>query len=346
MHRRRRSKRTFCTKALSVHSKIPPQPIESVVLESAAGLRVTLLNLGATIQSIQVPTAVGAVDVILGFTNHDDYWADSEFLGSTVGRFANRIQGAGFSLGGRTYQLDANETSTGHCLHGGRAGFHKQFWTLEPTVDGTSAVCRYVSPDGDGGFPGNLEVSVTYQLDRDCRLVIDYRATADRDTVVSLANHAYFNLDRDQCTIDTHQISIDAASFTPVDEGRIPTGELRDVSASGFDLRQSTAIGDGVNGLQFDHNFVLPESAGRLRRAAELYSPNSGLRLRVHTTQPGLQLYTGDHLTGPFHSRQGLCLEAQGFPDAPNQPTFPSARLAVGGLYRQTTIYEFLADKS
>jgi len=329
-----------------VRTRNPPQPIESVVLESATGMRVTLLNLGATIQSIHVPTAEGAVAAILGYANHDNYWADSAFLGSTVGRFANRIHGARFSLDGQVYRLDANETSTGHCLHGGSSGFHKQFWTLEPAEDRASAVCRYLSPDGDGGFPGNLEVSISYHLVRDNRLVIDYRATTDRDTVVSLANHAYFNLDRDQGTIDTHQISIDAASFTPVDEGRIPTGELRDVSASGFDLRQSTAIGDGVNGLQFDHNFVLPESAGRLRRAAELYSPNSGLRLRVHTTQPGLQLYTGDHLTGPFHPRQGLCLEAQGFPDAPNQPAFPSARLAAGELYSQTTIYEFLADDS
>jgi len=317
-----------------------------VVLESAAGIRVTLLNLGATIQSIQVPTADGAVDAILGFENYDDYWLDSVFMGATLGRFANRIRGAQFSLDGRVHRLDANETSTGHCLHGGSSGFHKQFWTLKPAVDGMSAVCCYLSPDGDGGFPGNLEVRINYQLVNDYSLVVDYRATTDRDTVVSLANHAYFNLDRDQCTIDTHQVSIDAASFTPVDKGRIPTGELCDVSASGFDLRQSTAIGDGANSLQFDHNFVLPENAGRLRRAAELYSPNSGLRLRVHTTQPGLQLYTGDHLTGPFHPRQGLCLEAQGFPDAPNQPAFPSVRLAAGGLYRQTTIYEFLADES
>ena len=328
-----------------MHLKILPQPIESVVLESVAGMRVTLLNLGATVQSIQVPTAEGALDTILGFENYDDYWLDAAFMGATLGRFANRIQGAQFSLDGRVYRLDANESSTGHCLHGGSSGFHKQFWNLEPAVDGTSAMCRYMSPDGDGGFPGNLEVSINYQLINDYSLVVDYRATTDRDTVVSLANHAYFNLDRDQCTIDTHQISIDAASFTPVDEGRIPTGELRDVSASGFDLRQSTAIGDSANGLQFDHNFVLSESAGRLRRAAELYSPNSGLRLRVHTTQPGLQLYTGDHLTGPFHPRQGLCLEAQSFPDLPNQPAFPSARLAAGDLYCQTTIYEFLADE-
>ena len=319
-----------------------PQAIESVVLESAAGMRVTLLNLGATIQSIQVPTTEGEVDAILGFENHDDYWEDSSFMGATVGRFANRIHGARFSLDGQDYRLDANETSTGHCLHGGSCGFHKQFWTLESAMDGTSAVCRYLSPDGAGGFPGNLDVSVNYQLVNNCRLVIDYRATTDRDTVVSLANHAYFNLDRDPRTIDTHQISIDAASFTPVDESRIPTGELRGVSASGFDLRQLTPIRDGANSLQFDDNFVLPDSAGSLRKVAELYAPNSGLRLRVHTTQPGLQLYTGDHLSEPFRSRQGLCLEAQSFPDAPNQPTFPSARLAAGDLYHQTTIYEFL----
>ena len=205
-------------------------------------------------------------------------------------------------------------------------------------------MCRYVSPDGDGGFPGNLDVSINYHLGSDNRLVIDYRATTDQDTVVSLANHAYFNLDRDQTTIDTHQISVGANSYLPVDEGRIPTGQFRGVSESRFNLRQLTAIDNGVDGLQFDHCFVLPENAGKLRRAAELYSPSSDLRLRVHTTQPGLQLYTGDYLTGPFHPRQGLCLEAQGFPDTPNQPSFPSARLAAGDQYRQTTFYEFLAS--
>jgi aldose 1-epimerase len=207
-------------------------------------------------------------------------------------------------------------------------------------------MCRYLSPDGECGFPGNLNVSINYQLDSDNRLVINYRATTDQDTVVSLANHAYFNLDREQRLIDTHQISIDATSYTPVDEDRIPTGELREVGASRFDLRQLTSLGEGENGLQFDHNFVLPEGAGHLRRVAELYSPDSGLCLRVHTTQPGLQLYTGDYLTAPFHPRQGVCLEAQGFPDAPNQPAFPPARLAAGDLYRQTTIYEFLAATS
>jgi len=154
-------------------------------------MRVTLLNLGATIQSIQVPTAEGAVDAILGFANPDDYWADSAYLGSTVGRFANRIHGARFSLDGQVCRLDANETSTGHCLHGGSSGFHKQFWTLEPAVDGASAVCRYLSPDGAGGFPGNLEVSVNYQLARDDRL-IETRSSASPTTrtLISIGTNA------------------------------------------------------------------------------------------------------------------------------------------------------------
>ena len=319
----------------------PPLPVESVVLESAAGMRVTLLNLGASIQSVRVPTGEGAVDVVLGFDNHNDYWTDTAFMGATVGRFANRIRGARFELGGTRFDLDANEAETGHCLHGGRLGFHKRFWTLEPADDGQSVKCRYLSSDRECGFPGNLEVTVDYQLVNGHMLIVDYNAKSDRDTVVSLSNHAYFNLDRSKSTIDTHSLTIAAARYTPSDRQRVPTGEVRNVCSSTFDLRRATPLRRGQSRLCFDHNFVLPENAGLIRKAAELYSADSGVRLRIHTTQPGLQLYTGDDLTPPFRPRQGLCLEPQAFPDAPNQTAFPSAQLSAGDCYRQRTVYDF-----
>ena len=322
-------------------SKQPPQPVESVVLESNAGIRVTLLNLGATIQSIQVPTADGVVEAVLGFENPDDYWADAAFIGTTVGRFANRIRDARFVLDGKVFNLDANEVSTGHCLHGGSAGFQKRFWALRAARDGRAAEYRYRSADRECGFPGNLDVSINYQIVNDYSLVMDYRASSDCETIVSLANHAYFNLDRRKSTIDTHRVSIDAVSYTPKDAAQIPTGEVREVRSSKFDLRRPTMLRQGSRRLRFDDNFVLCGEAGRLRRAAEFYSPDSGVGVRLHTTQAGLQLYTGDHLTSPFRPRQGLCLEAQAFPNAPNEAGFPSARLAAGDVYRQRTIYEF-----
>lgn len=324
-----------------MHQKASHQPIESLVLESTSGMRVNILNLGATIQSIQVPTNDGLVNTVLGFENYEDYRSDTSFLGATVGRFANRIQDARFEMDGQTYLLDADELTGGHCLHSGASGFHRQFFTLDRGSERNSIECLYDSPDGEGGFPGNLKVSVNYQIVNGNMLVLDYRATTDRDTVVSLANHVYFNLDQQLRTIDNHYVSIDADRYTPIDAAGIPSGELRDVAASDFDLRQSRRLCAGSKVLQFDHNFVLSESAGVMRKAAALYSPNSGLCVRIHTTQPGLQLYTGHHLADPFQPRQGLCLETQSFPDAPNQAVFPSARLAVGETYHETTVFEF-----
>ena len=324
-----------------MQSPEPPLPVKSVVLESAAGMRVTLLNLGATLQSIRVPTREGAVDAILGFDNHNDYWTDTTFAGATLGRFANRIRDARFELGGTRFDLDANEAETGNCLHGGRLGFHKRFWTLETADDGQSVKCRYLSSDRECGFPGNLEVTVAYQLVSGYVLIVDYKAVSDRDTIVSLSNHAYFNLDRSKSTIDTHSLMVPAARYTPSDERRIPTGEVRGVHSSRFDLRRATPLRRGQSRLCFDHNFVLPENAGLIRKAAELYSADSGVRVRIHTTQPGLQLYTGDRLEPPFRPRQGLCLEPQAFPDAPNQAAFPSAELSAGDRYRQRTVYDF-----
>lgn len=323
--------------------------IEAITLRSLAGMEVTLLNLGATIQAIRVPTESGVVDAVLGYANLDDYLDDEFYMGATVGRFANRIGAACFSIDGKTFSVDPNETPAGTCLHGGRDGFHRRFWQMRSHDNEAAVQYSYVSPDGESGFPGELEVTVKYQMVNDYSLVIDYRATTDSDTVVNLANHAYFNLDKQQQSIDSHDIQIEADQFTPVDGDRIPTGEIREVEATRFDLRRRTAMRttsstDGQS-RQYDHNFVLRNSDGLLHKVATLSSPQSGLAMHLHTTQAGLQLYSGDYLTGPFRPRAGLCLEAQGFPDAPNQPAFPSARLAPGEVYQRRTIYEFVPGR-
>lgn len=323
--------------------------IEAITLRSLSGMEVTLLNFGATIQAIRVPTESGVVDAVLGYANLDDYLRDKFYMGATVGRFANRIGAARFSIDDNAFSLDPNETPAGTCLHGGRDGFHQRFWQMRSLQNEAAVQCSYVSPDGEGGFPGKLKVTVKYQIVTDFSLVIDYQATTDSDTVLNLANHAYFNLDKQQQSIDSHDIQIEADQFTPVDDDKIPSGDIREVEATRFDLRRRTALRatsseDGQR-RQYDHNFVLKNGDGMLHKVATLSSPQSGLAMHLHTTQAGLQLYTGDYLTDPFRPRAGLCLEAQGFPDAPNQPTFPSARLAPGDVYQQRTIYEFVPGK-
>ena len=307
-------------------------------------MEVTLLNYGATIQSIRVPTESGVVDAVLGYANLDDYLRDDFYMGATVGRFANRIGAARFSIDDNAFSVDPNEAE--NCLHGGRDGFHQCFWQMRSLENEAAVQCSYVSPDGESGFPGKLTVTVIYQIVNNYSLVIDYKATTDSDTVVNLTNHAYLNLDEKQQSINSHDIQIEADQFTPVDADKIPSGEIREVEATRFDLRSRTSMSseDG-QGRQYDHNFVLKNPDGKLHRVATLSSPQSGLTMHLHTTQVGLQLYTGDYLADPFRPRAGLCLEAQGFPDAPNQPAFPSARLALGDVYQQRIIYEFVPDR-
>ena len=331
-----------------MQSRDSTKSVDAITLRSLAGMEVTLLNFGATIQAIRVPTEFGDVDAVLGYANPDDYLHDKFYMGATVGRFANRIAAARFSIGDKAFSVDPNETPAGTCLHGGRDGFHQRFWQMS-SENQAAVQYSYVSPDGEGGFPGKLDVTVKYQIVNDYSLVIDYTVTTDSDTVVNLANHAYFNLDKHKQSIDSHDIQIEADQFTPVDGDKIPSGEIRDVEDTRFDLRRRTALrsasSEGGQGQQYDHNFVLRNSDGMLHRVATLSSPQSGLTMHLHTTQVALQLYTGDYLTDPFRPRAGLCLEAQTFPDAPNQPAFPSARLAPGDVYKQRTIYEFVPGK-
>ncbi len=247
-------------------------------------------------------------------------------------------------LSGEVFTLDANERRGNNCLHGGPRGFNRQFWDIESGSDGCSLRCSLRSPDGDQGFPGELDVTVKYSLPAPYSLAIDFAAQCDSETVVNLANHVYFNLDARAGSIDNHVLQLNAPFHTPVDESRIPTGRIEPVVGTPYDLTTPQYLADAFTGLSrvLDQYFVLPYSGGALREAANLYSPDSGLRLVVHTTQPGLQVCTGDHLAKPFNPRAGICLEAQNFPDAPNHPDFPSARLRPGERYAHRTVYEFI----
>ncbi len=298
------------------------------------GLSVGICNVGATLASIRVPVAGREIDVLLGYDDPADYLADPYFLGSTIGRYANRLRNARVKISGKVCHLDANEQPAGHCLHGGSDGLHRQVFEIDKPSDKRLIRCRHISPDGTGGFPGNVEMVVTYSLIDAMTLRIEFEANSDAETILSVSNHAYFNLSAGEESADTHELRIHAAEYTPTDETMIPTGELLPVAGTQFDFNTRRAISE----TNYDVNFALAGAAGGLRNAAELFSAKSGVCLRMSTTQPGLQLYTGQHLGSPFVPRQGICLEAQNFPDAPNQPGFPCARLMPGETYRQSTI--------
>lgn len=314
-----------------------------------------LLNYGATIQSIRVPASGGFVDAVLGYKNPQDYQQDTFYMGSTQGRFANRIENARLNLEGRMYQLQETPGQGGHCLHGGSTGFSQRIWQdqpapAQPAPGGQSLSFTLQSDNGDQGYPGKVTATVTYSLLEDFKLAIDVHATTESTTVVNLVNHAYFNLNNDDSPIDNHHVLIDADRFTPLKDNMIPTGEKRSVAGTDFDFRQAVRISSRSNlenkqlriGKGYDHNFILNKPGGDAQIAANVWSPQSGLALNIYTTQPGLQLYTGQYLDQPFQPRSGLCLEAQGFPNAPNTPGFPDAVLRPGETYHHRTIYEFL----
>ena len=309
-----------------------PQACET--MGTCSGIQVSIIGVGATIQSISLPCGRGRQDAVLSYAKQSDYLSDPYFLGSTVGPVANRIRDAKFDLEGILYRLENNDADRGNCLHGGTSGLHQQQFSLEHDETRPRIRCRANLADGIGGFPGNRSFEVIYELVNSWSLAIDFIATTDRDTVVNLANHAYFNLGG---PLDDHRLCVFSDSYTPVGDSMIPTGEYRDVRGSEFDLRKLQPLGD----RQFDHNFILEDFRGELKKAAQLESPTTGLQLAVFTTQPAVQVYTGDYLSDPFRRRQGICFEAQGFPDAPNQPNFPSVRLEAGDTYRQRTIYRF-----
>ncbi|HWY67729.1 MAG TPA: aldose epimerase family protein [Terriglobales bacterium] len=328
-------------------------------LENMQGVEVEISNYGATIVSLRVPDRTGRVDdVILGYDNLSGYLSEkNQYLGATVGRYANRIAGGRFALNGKTYQVPNNDGP--NALHGGKKGFDKRLWSVEQSapIAAREIILRYFSEDGEEGFPGNLEVRVSFRLTDQNELRIEYLATTDKDTVLNLTNHAYFNLAGEGSgDILQHQLTLLASSFTPVDESLIPTGELRDVANTPFDFRHGTAVGihiDDGEQLQraggYDHNLVLDHGGGKLALAARVTEPSSGRVLEVLTTEPGVQFYSGNFLDGSttgksgksYDFRSGFSLETQHFPDSPNQPAFPSTVLKPDQRFQSMTVYRF-----
>jgi aldose 1-epimerase len=326
--------------------------LKSFHLRNDSGFEVVLHNIGATIGSITVPAREGNTSVVLGHLDARQYLHNPYYLGSTIGRYANRIARARFQLERSLVHLESTEGEPGHCLHGGPEGFSHRFWSVDSDAEPQSVRLHLISPDGDQGFPGNVEALVTYRLLEGWKLAMEYRVTSDAPTVINLANHAYFNLNTDETPIDNHEVMINADQFTPIGDDMIPTGEKRDVSGSAFDFREASQLHDRldareqqiVNGHGFDHNFILNRTPEECFFAAQVSSPQSGLSVKIHTTQPGLQLYTGQHLGAPFQARAGVCLEAQQFPNAPNENGFPNTVLRPGEVYRQRTVYEFVQE--
>ncbi len=308
-------------------------PVHRWTLERA-GVRVRVLSYGGIVQSAEVPDRDGgAGNVVLGFADLDGYLTHTgPYFGALIGRYANRIAGGRFPLDGVTYALAPNGAP--NCLHGGERGFDKRGWDVAPVEHGIRL--SRVSPHGEEGFPGRLEVSATYTLDADGALRIAYEAVTDAPTVLTLTNHSYFNL-AGSGDAGGHELRIAASRFTPVDADRIPTGVLQDVTGGRFDFRESRKVGSG-----YDHNFVLDKGVTQAPvEVAELHDPSTGRVLTVSTTEPGLQLYTADHLEEPFVPCEGVALETQHFPDSPNRPEFPSTVLRPGEVFRSETVYAF-----
>ncbi|MFJ8809644.1 aldose epimerase family protein [Streptomyces sp. NPDC102490] len=308
-------------------------PVHRWTLERA-GVRVRVLSYGGIVQSAEVPDRDGdTADVVLGFADLDGYLTHPEpYFGALVGRYANRIAGGRFPLDDRTYALALNDGP--NSLHGGERGFDKRVWDVEPVAHGVRL--SRVSPHGEEGFPGRLEMSATYTLDGSGALRIGYEAVTDAPTVLNPTNHSYFNLGGSGHT-GGHELRLAASRITPVDAALIPTGGLDDVTDTRFDFRRARKIGSG-----YDHNFVLDKGVtATAEEVAELYDPASGRVLTVATTEPGLQLYTADHLGAPFAPGDGVALETQHFPDSPNRPGFPSTVLRPGEVFRSETVYGF-----
>ena len=334
--------------------------VDLYTLRRGGGVEVGILTYGGIVQSLLVPDRTGRVaNVVLGFPELSDYVAaGSLYLGAIVGRYANRISGGRFSLDERTHQLARNE-GRNH-LHGGHLGFDKKVWRARTRQSDTEVgvVVRHSSPDGDEGYPGALEIEVAYSLTRDDVLRVAYRAVATRPTIVSLTNHSLFNLAGEGVgDVLAHLLEIDADAYTPVDSDLIPTGELAQVRETPFDFRRPATIGSRIHvgdpqlviAGGYDHNFVLNERGGLLQPAARLTDRASGRSLEVRTTEPGLQIYTGNRLDGtrtgtsgrPYERFAGVALETQRFPDSPNQSHFPSSVLRPGMTYRSATELHF-----
>jgi aldose 1-epimerase len=328
-------------------------------LTNTKGSKVKIINYGAIVTSIVVPDRKGKYeDVVLGYSSLQGYINDKSFFGVIVGRYGNRIAKGRFQLQGKSYQVTVN--SGENHLHGGNIGFYKALWDSKVNKKSTdpSVMLTYVSPDGDEGYPGTVNITVIYTLTKNNELRIDYKGTTDKMTILNPTHHSYFNLSG-SCTntILDHLLTIESSFITPVDSMLIPTGVYTDVTNTPMDFRTPTVIGARINepyqqllfGKGYDHNWVLRNYNGKVRKVAELYEPKSGRIVTVLTDQPGIQFYSGNFLDGTvkgkkgvtYKHRTGLCLEAQCYPDSPNKENFPSVTLKADEVYHQTTIYKF-----
>jgi aldose 1-epimerase len=341
------------------------EEVEVFTLTNANGMEVRVINYGGIILSVKVPDREGTfADVTLGFSSLAPYLERHPYFGAIIGRYGNRIAGGQFTLDGEEYTLATNN-GPNH-LHGGDRGFDAVVWGVEPfqTDDGIGLVFNYTSPDGEEGYPGTLDVQVTYTLTNGNELVFDYLATSDRPTHVNLTQHAYWNLAGDgEGDILGHELTLNASRYTPVDSTLIPTGELRSVEGTPFDFRHPSTIGARIDqedeqlrhGRGYDHNWVLDRTYGDGEPvlAARLSEPRTGRVLEVYTTEPGIQFYAGNFLDGSltgkggvvYEHRTGLALETQHYPDTPNQPAFPSTVLRPGEEYRSRSVYRFSVDR-
>ena len=336
--------------------------VEAVVLANDNGMRVRILAYGALLQELTVPGRDGPADVVLGYDGIEGYLEAPNYFGVTVGRYANRIGNARFTLDGTEYQLAQNDGP--NSLHGGVQGFDKRLWTIADVrsdAEGASVTLTYVSPDGEEGYPGTLSVTATYTLSETDELTVDYHATTDKPTIVNLTNHAYFNLAGAGSSVSVLDsvLTIPADSYTPVDETLIPTGEFTPVEGTAFDFRMPTRIGDRIRdggdeqlrfGRGYDHNWVVsPAPVEGTQLLARLEDPGSGRVMDVLSNQPGVQFYSGNFLDATVTGKSGaiyrqgdaLCLEPQIFPDTPNKPEFGSARLDPGQTYANRIVYRF-----
>jgi aldose 1-epimerase len=338
------------------------RPVDLYTLSNSAGTEMRVTNYGGIIVSLRVADRNGKMaDVVLGHDELKGYFDNSPYLGAIIGRYANRIAGGKFKLDGVEYKLATNNGP--NSLHGGLKGFNQALWDASTSFGdkGESIAFSYTSKDGDEGYPGNLQIKVSYTLTNQNEVIVDYMATSDKATPVNLTQHTYFNLQGEGAgNILAHEITLHADRFTPVDKNLIPTGQILSVKGTPLDLTSPTAMGAHMDATfeqialarGYDHNFVISRKNDSLELAARVREPVSGRVLEVYTTEPGIQFYTGNFLDGSvkgkqghmYQQRSGFCLETQHFPDSPNHPNFPSTILRPGATFHSTTIFKFLVD--
>ncbi len=329
--------------------------VDLYTLTNANGLKTEIMTYGGIVRTLEVPDRDGNLgDIVLGYDSLDKYIENNPYFGALVGRCGNRIAKGKFTLNGVEYTLATNN-GPNH-LHGGVKGFDKVVWDAEPMEDETTSVglkLTYLSKDGEEGYPGNLKCTVIYTLTNDNELKVSYEAETDKTTVINLTHHSYFNLGgHGSGDILGHELMLTADNFTPVDEGLIPTGEIKPVKGTLMDFTRPMPIGARIAQVKggYDHNFVLNNSGGSLALAASVYEPNTGRVMEISTTEPAIQFYSGNFLDGSnkgkgavYNKHNGFCLETQHFPDAPNKPGFPSIVLKPGDKYTHLTVHKFSA---